>query len=197
MTENTTTHRSIPALKNSILTAMFSALCIVLPMAFHAVPQGGLIFCPMHIPVLLCAFICGWQYGLITAIIGPTLSFLTTGMPNAATLPSMIVELAVYAVASALLLKVVRTGSTYADLYICLVVAMIAGRVIGGIVKALFFVEDYSISVWATAYFVKSFPGILIQLVLIPNAVFGLSKAHLIPERYPKQKAEETDDIQQ
>ena len=197
MTESTTKRRSVPALKNSILTAMFCALCIVLPMAFHAVPQGGVIFSPMHIPVLLCAFICGWQYGLVTAVVGPTLSFLTTGMPNAATLPSMIVELAVYALTSALLLKVIRTGNTYADLYICLVVAMITGRVIGGIVKALFFVEDYSVSVWATAYFVKSFPGIVIQLILIPNTVFGLMKAHLIPERYPKQQHEETESQQQ
>ena len=78
--------------KNLILTALFSALCIVLPMAFHAVPQGGLIFCPMHIPVLLCAMICGWQYGLVTALVGPTLSMLLTGMPNAAVLPSIVLR---------------------------------------------------------------------------------------------------------
>lgn len=171
--------------KNLILTALFSALCIVLPMAFHAVPQGGLIFCPMHIPVLLCAMICGWQYGLVTALAGPTLSMLLTGMPNAAVLPSMLIECAVYAIVSGLLMKFVHTKHVYADMYISLAVAMIAGRVIGGICKALLFTDgEYTIAMWATAYFVKALPGIALHLALIPNVIFALMKAHLVDERY-------------
>lgn len=38
---------------------MCAALCVVLPMAFHAIPNAGSIFLPMHIPVLLCGFLCG------------------------------------------------------------------------------------------------------------------------------------------
>ena len=171
--------------KNLILTALFAALCVVLPMAFHAVPQGGLIFCPMHIPVLLCAMICGWQYGLVTAIVGPTLSMLITGMPNAAILPSMLIECAVYAVVSGLLMKFVHTKHVYADMYIALVVAMLLGRIIGGICKALFFTEgEYTIAMWATAYFAKALPGIALHLALIPNVIFALMKAHLVDERY-------------
>ena len=171
--------------KNLILTALFAALCVVLPMAFHAVPQGGLIFCPMHIPVLLCAMICGWQYGLVTALVGPTLSMLITGMPNAAILPSMLIECAVYAVVSGLLMKFVHTKHVYADMYISLVAAMLLGRIIGGICKALFFTEgEYTIAMWATAYFVKALPGIALHLALIPNVIFALMKAHLVDERY-------------
>ncbi len=50
--------------KKSIITAVCIALCVVLPQAFHAIPNAGSIYCPMHIPVLLCGIVCGWQYGL-------------------------------------------------------------------------------------------------------------------------------------
>ena len=45
--------------KNLMVAAMCAALCVVLPMAFHAIQNAGSIFLPMHIPVLLCGFLCG------------------------------------------------------------------------------------------------------------------------------------------
>ena len=33
---------------------MCVALAIVLPIAFHMIPDAGKVFLPMHIPVLLC-----------------------------------------------------------------------------------------------------------------------------------------------
>ena len=110
-----------------------------------------------------------------------------TGMPPAAVLPSMLVECGVYGLVTGLLSDFVRTGNTYADLYIALVGGMLCGRVIAGIARALIFAAgNYSISAWATSYFVTALPGILIQIVLLPSIVFALMKARLIPERYPK-----------
>ena len=40
--------------KRAMITAVCIALCVVLPMAFHSIQNAGAIFCPMHIPVLLC-----------------------------------------------------------------------------------------------------------------------------------------------
>ena len=40
--------------KNLAFCALCIALCVVLPMAFHAIANAGPIFLPMHIPVLLC-----------------------------------------------------------------------------------------------------------------------------------------------
>ena len=37
--------------KKAILTAACISLCVVLPMAFHAIPNAGNIYCPMHMPV--------------------------------------------------------------------------------------------------------------------------------------------------
>ena len=68
--------------KNLVLTAFCIALCIVLPMAFHAIGAGA-TFLPMHIPVLLCGLLCGWPFGAACGLIGPLLSSLLTGMPPA------------------------------------------------------------------------------------------------------------------
>ena len=45
-------------IKKLVITAVCIALCVVLPMVFHSFPNGGSIFLPMHIPVLLCGLMC-------------------------------------------------------------------------------------------------------------------------------------------
>lgn len=173
--------------KKSIITAVCIALCYVIPLMFHGIQNAGNIFCPMHIPVFICGLICGWQYGLLCGIAGPALSSALSGMPPAAILPSMMVELAAYGTAAGLMMKLVRTKSTYADLYISLIVAIVCGRVLAGLAKALIFARgSYSMSAWIAGSVVTSWPGTVIQLVFIPTIVFALMKSHLIPERYPK-----------
>ena len=173
--------------KKSIITAVCIALCYVIPLMFHGIQNAGNIFCPMHIPVFICGLICGWQYGLLCGIAGPALSSALSGMPPVAILPSMMVELAAYGTAAGLMMKLVRTKSTYADLYISLIVAIVCGRVLAGLAKALIFARgSYSMSAWIAGSVVTSWPGTVIQLVFIPTIVFALMKSHLIPERYPK-----------
>ena len=173
--------------KKSIITAVCLALCVVLPQAFHAIPNAGSTYLPMHIPVFLCGLICSWPFGLLCGIAGPVLSSLITGMPVAAYLPTMIVELAFYGLLSGLLMRFIRTGKIYPDLYISLVLAMVIGRVFSGVARALIFSPGaYSVAAWATSYFVTALPGIIIQLVLIPTIIFALERARLIPMRYPK-----------
>lgn len=173
------------SIKKSVVTALCAAFCVVLPMAFHAIPRGGMIFLPMHIPVLLCGLLCGWPYGLACGILGPMLSHFITAMPNAAALPGMLVECAVYGGISGLMMQLVHTGKLYADLYISLTAAMVAGRILGGAAKALLFAPgSMTLAVWASTYFAVGLPGILIQLVLLPSIVFLLMKSRLIPRRY-------------
>lgn len=179
--------QKISNVKKSIITAVCIALCYVIPLMFHGIQNAGNIFCPMHIPVFICGLICGWQYGLLCGIAGPALSSALSGMPPVAILPSMMVELAVYGTAAGLMMKLVRTKSTYADLYISLIVAIVCGRVLAGLAKALIFARgSYSMSAWIAGSVVTSWPGTVIQLVFIPTIVFALMKSHLIPERYPK-----------
>lgn len=179
--------KKISYVKKAILTAACIALCVVLPMAFHAIHNAGNIYCPMHMPVLLCGLVCGWPFGLLCGVAGPVLSSLFTGMPSMAYLPSMIIELAVYGLTAGLLMQVVHTKRVMADLYISLVVALLAGRIVAGASRALIFASgSYSLEAWVTSYFVTALPGLLIQLALLPVIAVALEKARLIPVRYPR-----------
>ncbi len=179
--------KKISVVKKSIITAVCIALCYVVPLLFHGVQNAGRVFLPMHLPVFLCGLICGWQYGLLCGLAGPALSSLLTSMPPVAILPSMMLELAVYGCVSGLMMRFIRTKNTYADLYISLIAALLCGRVVAGLMQALIFSKGaYSMTAWVSGYVVTSWPGTLIQLVLLPSVVFALMKAHLIPERYPK-----------
>ena len=181
--------QKMSAVKKSIITAVCIALCVVLPQAFHAIPNAGSIYLPMHIPVLLCGLICGWPYGLLCGLAGPALSALITGMPPAAVLPGMMVECGVYGLTAGLLIQLVRTKRLYADLYISLDAAMLLGRVVSGAAKALIFsAGSYSMASWVAGSFVTALPGIIIQLALLPGIVYALMRARLIPQRYPKDE---------
>lgn len=177
------THMS--SVKKLVLTAVCAALCLVLPMAFHSIPNAGSIFLPMHIPVLLCGLICGWPYGLVCGCIGSLISSLLTAMPSAAMLPSMMVECGVYGLTTGLMMRYVRTGKPVADLYLSILAAMFLGRLVAGFAKALIFSPGAAPFAWVTTSLVTGLPGIFLQLVLMPTLVFTLTRARLIPERYP------------
>ena len=173
--------------KSIVFTAVCAALCIVVPMAFHSIPNAGTVFLPMHIPVLLSGLICGWPYGLLCGLLGPLLSSVTTGMPPAAMLPSMMVECATYGLVSGLMMRFVRTRSATADLYISLITAMVLGRVVAGLAKSLIFTPGTAPFAWVTSSLVAGIPGIIIQLVLMHTIVLALTQAKLLPKRYPKE----------
>ena len=42
-----------------VLSALLIAIGVALPQAFHAIPNAGSIFLPMHIPVLVSGFLVG------------------------------------------------------------------------------------------------------------------------------------------
>lgn len=172
--------------KRLVLTGVCAALCVVLPMAFHTFPGGGNIFLPMHIPVLLCGLMCSWPYGLICGLLGPALSCMLTQMPPVAFLPSMMVECAVYGCVAGAMMELVHTKKTYLDLYISMATAMVLGRFIAGLVKAVILAPGTPLFAWVTTSLVEGIPGIIIQLALIPTIVYALMRARLLPQRYQK-----------
>ena len=172
--------------KRLVTTAICAAMCVVLPIAFHAIPNAGSVMLPMHIPVLLCGLVCGWPYGLVCGLLGPFLSSFT-GMPPMAVLPGMMVECGVYGAVSGLGMRFVRTGSAVADLYISMVTAMVLGRVVAGFAKALIFAPGTPAFAWVTTSLVTGIPGIVIQLVVMPLLMAALTRAKLLKKRYPAQ----------
>ncbi len=169
-----------------IFASVCVAIGIALPLAFHSIPQGGKIFLPMHLPVLLCGLVAGPLWGLGCGVLTPMLSSLFTGMPPAAMLPGMLVELSVYGLASGLLANALRGKNRLLGLYLPLVAAMLAGRVAGGLVNGfLFQAGAYTVQMWAAASFVTAVPGIIIQLVAVPALAFALEKAGLVKKLAP------------
>lgn len=170
------------SIKRIVITALSVALCVVLPMAFHAVPRAGVLYLPMHLPVLLGGLITGPLYGLAIGLLGPLFSSLLTGMPPSAMLPNMMIELGLYGLFAGLCFSLLKMDNLILKLYIALVAAMLIGRIGAGITKALFFAggNPYSLSAWVTSYFVTGIVGIIIQLVVVPMLYIALKKAKLI-----------------
>ena len=95
--------------RKTVLSALFLAIGLVLPFITMQIPAVGKMLCPMHIPVLLCGYICGWPYGLIVGFVTPLLRGAMFGMP--AIFPNavcMAFELAAYGFVTGILSKKMR-----------------------------------------------------------------------------------------
>lgn len=165
----------------------YAALCLcmalVLPFATGQIPEIGNMLCPMHLPVLLCGFLCGWQWGLTVGAVAPLLrSLLFTRPPLYPTAIAMTFELAVYGLLAGLLYRMFPKRVGY--IYVALVGAMIGGRVVGGLAQLILLSLDgkgYTATVFFTEYVLTAWPGILLQLLLIPLTVSALRRSGLIP----------------
>lgn len=180
----------MPSVKRTVVCAVCIALCCILPMAFHTIGLGS-VFSPMHLPVLLCGLVCGGWYGLFCGLAGPLLSSLLTGMPGPMGLMTMVPELMAYGLAAGFAMKLIRTHSLVADIYIALITAMVLGRIVGGIaqlvvIQVMGLDSAFGIVIWLNSYFVGTLPGIISQLLVIPVLTLTLMKAKVIPARYPK-----------
>ena len=161
-----------------ILGAMLLALALVLPFLTGQIPQIGNALCPMHIPVLLCGFFCGPWYGLAVGLIAPLMRFALFGMPPLMpTGIAMCFELAAYGFVSGLLYKLLPRKKPY--VYVSLIGAMLAGRVVWGIARVILYGLGKSTFGWAafmSGAFLNAIPGIIVQIVLFPILVIALEK---------------------
>lgn len=164
--------------KTMVLAALFLAMALVLPFLTGQIPEIGSMLCPMHIPALLCGFFCGWPWGLAVGLIAPILRSLIFGMPPMFPVAvCMSAELAAYGAVSGFLYS--RMPRNKASVYISLLAAMVAGRMVWGIARFLCAGLDPSAfgiaAFWAGAI-TTALPGIILQIVLIPVLVMALKK---------------------
>ncbi len=164
-----------------IISAVCIAMCVVLPLALHAIPGVGNLISPMHIPVLLCGLVCGPVLGGFCGIAGVLLSSIITQMPPMAYMPVMAVELFFYGLAAGILMMLISTEKYYLKLYISLIGSMALGRIAAGIAQALIFSQgSYTLGLFVSSYVVGTLPGMAIHLILIPAVISALKKAKLI-----------------
>ena len=170
-------------MKNPIQKTVFSALCIamglLLPFLTAQIQTLGNMLLPMHFPILLCGLLCGWQYGAAAGAVTPLLRSVLFGMPKL--YPSalgMAAELLTYGLVAGLLCKLLPK-KRIASLYLSLAGAMVAGRLVWGAAQALllgFNGESFSLSLFWSGAFLTAWPGILLQLILLPPTVLAIQK---------------------
>ena len=164
------------------LTAMFIALGYLLPFLTGQIPQFGAMLSPMHIPALLCGFVCGWQYGLVAGAIMPLLRSATLGMPpmfpDAVT---MAFELAAYGCAAGLLYRALPKKIDF--VYVALVLSMLIGRAVWGLASAVLMMGTenvFTTQAFLAGAFINAWPGIILHILVIPPVVLGLRRAKLM-----------------
>lgn len=169
--------------KNLTLSAMFLAIGMVLPFLTGQIPQIGNMMLPMHIPVLLCGLICGWQYGAVLGFVLPLLRYLVFGMPVLfPTGIAMAFELMTYG----LVIEPVYSRSRWKciiALYRALIVAMIAGRLVWAAAQIILLGVSgsvFTVQMFLAGAFLNAVPGIIIQLVLIPAVMVALGRTGLV-----------------
>lgn len=176
-----------PAALRLCTAAMCLAAGILLPQLFHlpGISLSGQMFLPMHLPVFLCGLLCGWSWGAATGMILPLISAAITGMPVMyPTGFSMMGELCVYGTVCGLLYKKILSDKKgIIPVYLSIVPAMLAGRAVSGLIKWILLLgseNPLTLHAFFASSFITAWPGIIIQLILIPAIVLTLRKAGAI-----------------
>lgn len=161
-----------------VVAAMCLALCLVLPFLTGQIREIGSMLCPMHLPVLLCGFLCGWPWGLVVGAVAPLLRSALFGMPPLFPIAvSMAAELAVYGFVTGLLSA--RLPKKLGWTYVSLIAAMLLGRVAWGLVRLLLAGLSGGAFTWAmflSGALTTAIPGIIVQLILVPVIVTAVQK---------------------
>lgn len=168
--------------KNLTLSAMFLALCMILPFITGGVPQIGNAISPMHIPVLICGFVCGWQYGAAVGFIAPLMRSLLFSMPPMyPKAVSMAFELAAYGLLCGLLYKAFPKKNVY--IYPALIISMLGGRAVWGIARYIMAGLDgseFSMAMFVAGAFTQAVPAIICHILLVPPVVMAFKKTKLM-----------------
>ena len=164
-----------------VYSALCLALCIVLPFLTMQIPQIGQALSPMHIPALLCGFICGPIWGIAVGATGPIWRSAMFKMPPMFPVASaMAFELAAYAAVAGILYRLLPKKYPY--IYVSLVISMIVGRIVGAVAKFAmlgFDAEKMNLSIFFADYIVGTLPGIVLHIVIIPPIIWALRRAKL------------------
>ena len=165
-------------IRNLVLSALLLAVGFVLPFLTGQIPEVGSMLLPLHLPALICGFVCGWPWGLAVGAVLPVMRSLLMGMPPMIpTAVCMAFEMAAYGAAAGLLYKKIGVIPS-------LVGAMIIGRLVWGAaswaVYGLLMENPFSPAMFWAGGFANAWPGMVLQLIAVPLIVNALKKAKLV-----------------
>ncbi|MGE4485955.1 MAG: ECF transporter S component [Oscillospiraceae bacterium] len=171
------------SIKRMVLSAMFLAIGLVLPFLTGQIPQIGSMLLPMHLPVLICGFVCGGWWGLAVGIICPVLRSVIFGMPPMfPTAAAMALELGVYGLITGILYNALPKNRL--SVYVALIAAMAAGRIVWGLARLIFSFASTAAFTWQAfiaGAITTAIPGIVLQIVIVPVIIFIIERRKLVP----------------
>lgn len=165
----------------SLLSVGLVALATILPMLVHLAvgAQGGMVWLPMYLPVVIGGVLLGTLWGIGIAIASPLVSFIITSivsspMPALSRLPFMIVELVVFALVCGLFSKLIAKKVWVTP--IAVVSSIVAGRLVFLALVAIFeSVSSLSVSM-VLSQIVAGWPGVIMLVALTTILTLILNK---------------------
>ena len=164
--------------KRLTTSAVLLALGLMLPFLTGQIQVIGNKLLPMHLPILICGFVCGWKYGLITGFLTPLLRCVLFSMPSPINAICMAFELATYGAISGYIYQ--KVNSLKLRTHISLITAMISGRIVWGGISILIYGITQTAFTWEMfvgGALLNAIPGIILQLILIPIIILTLEKS--------------------
>jgi thiamine transporter ThiT len=167
-----------------IAIAVFTALSVLTPWAFHQFHLAGATYLPMHFFIFIAALAGGWQAGAIVGLLTPFASYAVSGMPALTVLPQIAVEVTAYGLIAGLLRQKFHLNTVWSLLgamaggRLALLIAVVLVQVITGHVYSPLGPSATPLSAVGNTI-AQSWPGMVAQIVLIPAGfwVYGrLSK---------------------
>ncbi len=171
-------------IRSYALITLFVLLNVLVPWAFHQFHLAGATYLPMHIFVLVAGLTFGWQAGLIVGLLTPLASYAVSGMPVLRILPQLLVELSAYGLLAGILreksrLRVIWSllGAMIGGHLILLLAVLVIFLVSGEIYSPLGLETNPLFAIWSAIK--QGWPGILIQVVLLPVIFWMVGKSTL------------------
>ena len=147
---------SYSEMRTYMMAALFVVCNLALPQLFHLIPQGGIIFAPLSLVILVGAYKLGWRTALLAAVASPIVNHLLFGQPTAEVMTLMAIRLSLLAVIAGL------TAQHFKQVSLLLLVGVVlASELLGGLAEFILTggiaatVQDFTIG-W---------PGLLLQVL--------------------------------
>ncbi len=148
-----------------IFTAVFTASAVFFPWLAHQFHVAGPVFVPMHFFVIIAGLLFGWRAGMVVGAVSPLLSYGITHLPSMVILPEIMLELAVYGFSAGILRE------KNFNIFTAIFGAMFLGRL-----ARLLMVSGLGFKTNPMKSFEMSWPGVVLQIVLIPIIIYLLQK---------------------
>lgn len=152
-----------------ILSGLFLALALVLPLITFQIPIIGEMLTPMHFPIILGSIFIGPIFGLAIGVVAPILRMVIFGMPPMPLSVMMAFELGAYGLFMGLFVRLFGKIKMkyFLNIVLSLIITIILGRLVFAL-SAMIFLQNVQFIEIFVGTFVTSAIGIGLQMIIIP-----------------------------